>query len=163
MIPAIQGATIVSVQAAERRQVRVNGQMINNQTGLPQPIPALDICDVNVTLTHGTSNDRVRVEVWMPLKDATSTRFNDRFQATGGGGFVAGTFGNAMAPQVAVGFASASTDAGIPANSSATTVLNNAQLLDNFSRLSVHEMALVGKALVEAFYGRAPNFSYWNG
>lgn len=59
--PTIAGATVVSVQAAERRGVVVATTMMTD-TG-PQPVPALDICDVNVTLSHGTSGDMVRVEV----------------------------------------------------------------------------------------------------
>lgn len=65
--------------------------------------------------------------------------------------------------QVAAGFAASSTDAGIPAGTSMAGVIANQQLYQNFQSLSVHEMALVGKDLVRQFYGRAPNFSYWNG
>lgn len=42
-------------------------------------------------------------------------------------------------------------------------VIQNQQLYQNFQSLSVHEMALVGKDVVRQFYGRAANFSYWNG
>lgn len=59
--PTIPGVTIVSIQGAERRGVVVNTTMMTDNG--PQPVPALDICDVNVTLSHGTSGDRVRVEV----------------------------------------------------------------------------------------------------
>lgn len=99
--PTVPGATVVSVQAAERRGVTVATTMMTDAG--PQPVPPLDICDVNVTLSHGLAGDMVRVEVWMPLNN-----FTGRYQATGGGGFVAGTFGQAMAPQVAVGFAAVS-------------------------------------------------------
>lgn len=42
-------------------------------------------------------------------------------------------------------------------------VIGNQQLYQNFQSLSVHEMALVGKEMVRQFYGRAAQFSYWNG
>lgn len=67
------------------------------------------------------------------------------------------------AEQVAAGFAASSTDAGIPPGTSMAGVVANAQLYQNFQSLSVHEMALVGKDIVRQFYGRAANFSYWNG
>lgn len=60
--PTIPGATVVSIQAAQRRGVVVAGTTLMTDTG-PRAVPALDICDVNVTLSHGTSADRVRVEV----------------------------------------------------------------------------------------------------
>lgn len=59
--PTIPGVTVVSVQAAARRGVVVNTSMMTANG--PQRVPPLDICDVNVTLSHGTSGDRVRVEV----------------------------------------------------------------------------------------------------
>ncbi|KAI1344217.1 feruloyl esterase B [Xylariaceae sp. FL0016] len=159
--PEVSGASVVSITAAERRGV----QMAFSTT-------SLDICDVNVTLTHGTANDKVRIEVWMPLEG-----WNGRFQGTGGGGFIAGTFGIAMAPAVADGYAAASTDAGLATTfdgksnspngssnaASGTALGTNTQLLTNFASLSYHEMAIVGKALTKSFYGNAPSFSYWNG
>lgn len=166
--PSVPNATVVSIQAAERRNVTVSngfgmgggGGVGAGGMGFGAPaIPPLDICDVNVTLTHGTANDTVRVEVWLPL-----TNWNGRFQGTGGGGFIAGTFGGTMAPQVAAGFSAASTDAGLsPASFDGSGIAFNDQLMTNFAFLSVHEMALVGKAVTQQFYGTGPRFSYWNG
>lgn len=59
--PTIPGVTVVSIQAARRQGVVVNTTLMGDNG--PQQVPALDICDVNVTLSHGTSGDRVRVEV----------------------------------------------------------------------------------------------------
>lgn len=155
--PTIPNATVVSIQAAERRNFTAPAGGVPG-TGAT-PLPPLNFCDVNVTLTHGTANDSVRIEVWMPL-----TGWNGRFQGTGGGGFIPGTFGGTLAPQVAVGFSAASTDAGLhPASFDGSGIMFTDQLMTNFAFLSVHEMALVGKAMSQQFYGTAPKFSYWNG
>lgn len=59
--PTIPGVTVVQIQAARRTGVVVNTTLMGDNGA--QRVPPLDICDVNVTLSHGTSGDRVRVEV----------------------------------------------------------------------------------------------------
>lgn len=39
----------------------------------------------------------------------------------------------------------------------------NFPLLYNFATLSIHDMAFVGKAITQQYYGRAPKYSYFNG
>lgn len=161
--PTIPSARVISLQAAERRNFTApRGGGGGGPPGAgagAAPLPALNFCDVNVTLTHG--NDSVRIEVWLPLLPGA---WNGRFQGTGGGGFIPGTFGGALAPQVAAGFAAASTDAGLrPASFDGSGIAFTNQTRINFAFLSVHEMALVGKAVAAQFYGVAPRFSYWNG
>lgn len=63
--PTIPGVTVVQIQAARRQGVVVNTTLMGDNG--PQRVPPLDICDVNVTLSHGTSGDRVRVEVCRSL------------------------------------------------------------------------------------------------
>lgn len=178
--PDVPGASVVSIQSAERRNFSLPS--FGGPGGPPgggggATAARLNFCDVNVTLTHGDTGDRVLIEVWLPLSG-----WNGRFLGTGGGGFVAGTFGQAMAPQVADGFAAASTDAGLDQSGSfdgrgvfggdvditalvenRTTLGKSEQLFLNFAHLSVHEMAVVGKAVTEAFYGQPPRASYWSG
>lgn len=42
---------------------------------------SVDICDVEVYLTHGDAGDAVRFTIWLPLSG-----WNGRWQGTGGGG-----------------------------------------------------------------------------
>jgi feruloyl esterase len=149
--PAVPGANIIDFSARE-----VQGLQVPSFTGQLVTVPAF--CGVNITVTHGNAGDRVRTEVWMPLEG-----WNRRFQGTGGGGYIAGTFGQAMAPEVANGYAAASTDAGVVASANGTTMNTSRQLLVNFASLSVHEMAIIGKDVVRQFYGMPAMFSYWNG
>lgn len=39
----------------------------------------------------------------------------------------------------------------------------NFPLLYNFASLSIHDMTLIGKAITQQYYGRAPKYSYFNG
>ena len=151
--PDVPGASVISFAAAEARNISLVDMF-------GQPLPTVNICDVNVTLTHGNAGDRVRVEIWMPLD---KTEWNGRFQGTGGGGFVAGFFASGMGPAVAQGYAAGSTDAGLNTSFTTTELDFEDQDLRNFASLSVHEMAVVGKAVSAQYFGRPVDFSYWNG
>ncbi|CAK7236715.1 hypothetical protein SBRCBS47491_009732 [Sporothrix bragantina] len=155
--PTVANATVVAMQSMPMTAVPV--RMANGT------VMSLSFCDVNVTLTHGNTGDRVRIQTWLPL---TQADWNGRFQATGGSGFEAGLFAAALGPAVAQGYAASSTDAGVgttgsfPVQNNATAALTM-QLLTNFGSLSVHEMAVVGKALVQQLYGQPANKSYFTG
>ncbi|GAB1218257.1 hypothetical protein ATERTT37_007510 [Aspergillus terreus] len=123
------------------------------------------ICEVNVTLTHHSEEDNVLIQVWLP-----QTGWNGRFQATGGGGYATGQNRTYLEPAVALGYAAAQTDGGHVENtrSPASWALNDqgqvdSTLLLNFASRSLHDMAVVGKAVTRSFYGKAPRYSYWNG
>jgi Tannase and feruloyl esterase len=163
--PQLADARVVSVTAATRP-----GGTFAFPSNPPNPAPRPIIgvpayCGITVVLTHPGLDDRVRVEVWLPL-----TGWNGRFQATGGGGFVAGQFARYLAPAVKGGYAAASTDAGVSTSGSRppSWALDhsgnvNQGLLTNFAFRSAHEMAQVGKQLTTGFYGRPVAYSYWNG
>ncbi len=163
--PQLPGARVVSVSAGTRA-----GGTFTFPPNPPNPTPAPvagipAYCDITVVLTHPGVDDRVRIEVWLPL-----TGWNGRFQATGGGGFVAGQFDRYLARAIRDGYAAASTDAGVSPNGSRppSWALDrsgnvNQGLLTNFASRSVHEMAQVGKQLTAGFYGQRVAYSYWNG
>ncbi|EPQ26189.1 uncharacterized protein PFL1_06125 [Pseudozyma flocculosa PF-1] len=151
--PSIAGATVVDVQTAERTNVTLSR--------------TIRFCEVNVTLTHGTADDRVLISTWLPADDL----WNGRFLGTGGGGYIAGRFAGELAPAIARGFAASSTDAGVGSANDGEFILKtdgsdqvNRDLLVNFAHRSIHEMTLTGKHLTRQYYGSKRRlYSYWTG
>ncbi|MBP8256985.1 MAG: tannase/feruloyl esterase family alpha/beta hydrolase [Opitutaceae bacterium] len=123
--------------------------------------PSGSHCVVSATVTHPPADDRVKVQVSLPLQG-----WNGRFRGTGGGGFYGGNPKNLPGP-LALGYAVAMTDTGHDGGS-ANFALDvegrlNWQLIRDNAYLGIHDMTVVGKALVKAFYGRLPGRSYFVG
>ncbi|MEV6072288.1 tannase/feruloyl esterase family alpha/beta hydrolase [Nocardia sp. NPDC052001] len=161
-IPAPDGATVESLTA---RNVPTGTFQVPGSPplgGYPVPdVPAH--CEVTVTLTHPSANDHATVQVWLP-----ESGWNGRFQAVGGAAYAAGNIGG-VATAVKQGYAAATTDAGVDTTGLDTTWgLNsagqvNTALLENFASRSVHELAIVGKQVVNNVYDQAASYAYWNG
>jgi hypothetical protein len=118
-------------------------------------------CRVTASVTHPPAGDRVRIFIGLPLSN-----WNGRFQGVGGGGFSGGSANAVIAP-TAQGYAAGSTDTGHE-GSSGSFVLDstgrlNWQLFRDNAYLGIHEMTTTAKALLEAFYGKPANRSYFNG
>ena len=118
-------------------------------------------CRVTVSVTHPPSGDRVKVFIGLPV-----TNWNGRFQGNGGGGFSGGSAGSLRGP-VAHGYAAGATDTGHEGGSGSFALdadgrLNWQSIRDN-AHLGIHDMTVVGKALTQAFYGKAPRYSYFVG
>ena len=116
---------------------------------------------ITAIVTHPPATDRVTVWVALPLKN-----WNGRFQGNGGGGFVGGSAGSLRGP-VTQGFAAAATDTGHEGGSGSFALDENGRqnwqaIIDN-AYLGIHEMTVVGKALTQAYYGKAPRYSYFVG
>ena len=67
-----------------------------------------------------------------------------------------------MADALRRGYATSSTDTG-HVGGSASFALGHPEKLIDFAYRSEHEMAVKAKAIINAFYGSAPKYSYWNG
>ncbi|OCT49142.1 putative tannase [Cladophialophora carrionii] len=159
--PTIPGATVISIQS----QHLPNASVLASPPLLNTNVTGLDICSVDIVLSHRDANDTVKVKVWLP-----STGWNGRFLGTGGSGYAAGFFELSLAPVVTLGYAAASTDAGLSGEpyTPAAWALDgqgnvDKALLLNFASRSVHDMAVAGKAIATQYYGREPHHSYWNG
>ncbi|OAL52499.1 tannase and feruloyl esterase [Pyrenochaeta sp. DS3sAY3a] len=139
----------------------------------------LNFCQVKVYLTHQSPdhvsatnsdpNDKVLVEVWLPL---TREEWNGRFQATGGGGYVTGAFAALLEPAIRGGWAATSTDGGHSAERAAVVdaswMLNkdkslNWNLIHNFASRSLVDQIRIGKSITEQYFKQKPHHSYWNG
>ncbi len=80
----------------------------------------------------------------------------------GGGGFVGSVNSAGMTKAVREGYATASTDTG-HSGGSGSFALGHPEKVADFAYRAVHETAVEAKALIAAFYGRAPRLSYWEG
>lgn len=99
------------------------------------------------------------------------TAWNERFEMVGNGGW-AGTISTAAVDAaVRNGYASTSTDTGHSARKepgaifalpSAENPYASRKVIDH-GYLSVHETALLAKKAIQAYYGKAPLYSYWVG
>lgn len=123
--------------------------------------PSNGWCRVTATVTHPPAGDRVKVFIALPV-----TNWNGRFQGTGGGGFLGGSPAALRGP-VSQGFAAGATDTGHEGGSGkfaldANGRLNWQLIVDN-AYLGIHDMTVVGKALTQAFYGKAARYSYFVG
>ena len=118
-------------------------------------------CRVTATVTHHAGIDKVKVFVGLPMKG-----WNGRFQGTGGGGFSGGS-PNGLRQPLTLGYAAGATDTGHEGGSGSFALDANGRLNWHLIRdnayLGIHEMTVAGKALTEAFYGKTPRYSYFNG
>jgi len=108
-----------------------------------------------------TSDSDIQIEVWLP-----TANWNGRFQAGGGAAgansAVAGGINfPALANSIRGGYATAGTDNGHQGATLAFAAGHPEKLID-FGYRATHEMTVKAKAIVEAFYGRGPTYSYWN-
>ena len=139
---------------------------------LQPALTGLSFCQVKVYITHQGTNDKVLIEVWLPL---THEEWNGRFQATGGAGFETGMFGGHLGEAIQGGWAAVSTDGGSGSDDlsrirdgswalkDSTTGTLDWNLLHNFASRSLIDQINIGKIITELYYGKAPHHSYWNG
>ncbi|MDZ4067514.1 MAG: tannase/feruloyl esterase family alpha/beta hydrolase, partial [Tabrizicola sp.] len=123
-------------------------------------------CRVQVTARPDQSE--IHYEVWMPI----ASKWNGRFFGVGAGGF-GGDILYASAPTFALGGLSGAMDAGYAAMASdyghrssmmdLTWAAGNPQQVADFGYRAVHVSTKGAKLLTAKFYGRKPNYSYWNG
>lgn len=113
-------------------------------------------CRVAATLKP-TSDSDIKIEVWLPVSG-----WNGKFQAVGNGGWAGTISYQAMAEALRRGYATTSTDTG-HAGAGGSFALGHPEKFIDFAYRSEHEMTVKAKAIVNAFYGSAPTYSYWNG
>ena len=115
-------------------------------------------CRVAATLTP-SSDSNINIEVWLP-----SEGWNGKYRAVGNGGWAGSISYGAMSDALRSGYATSSTDTGHTGNGGdARFALGHPEKLIDFAYRSVHELALKGKAIIEAFYGTPARYSYWHG
>ena len=115
-------------------------------------------CRVAAVNRPSTDSD-IKFEVWMP-----TANWNSKFMGVGNGGMAGSISYASMAAAITRGYATSSTDTGHEGpNNDGSYALGHREKVIDFGYRAVHEMTLVAKIIIAAYYGRAPTFSYWNG
>jgi len=110
-------------------------------------------CEVHGVLKP-TDVSVIHFEVWLP-----AANWNGRLEGVGNGG-LAGTISfGPMATALRNRYASASTDTGHTAEEPRAWLQNSDRLID-YSYRSLHLTTVAAKAIINAYYGKAPEYSY---
>ena len=156
-VPCAQLATIALPEATVTAAEEVPAGEYAPPAGPRQTnLPAF--CRVALTVSP-----QIRIEVWLP-KEA----WNGRYRGEGGGGYAGQVSYGGLAEGIRLGYATASTDTGHPASAGGSFALMpdgrlNEQLIGDFAERSLRELAIKAKAVIKAYYGDGPKYSYWNG
>jgi len=158
--PSCEGLSALALAdtSITRTQVVPAGSFVAPGTDAPTPpfsrLPAF--CRVSATLSPTPDSD-IKIELWLPLAG-----WNGKFEVVGNGGWAGKISYDWLAAALQEGYATASTDTG-HAEANASFALGHPEKVIDFAYRAVHEMTAKAKAILAAFYGRAPRFSYFTG
>jgi feruloyl esterase len=143
--------TITAVEFVAAGAARPGG---GGRGGAAAPLPAH--CRLAATLTP-SADSHIEMELWLPTET-----WNGKFLAVGNGGWAGSISFDAMASGLRRGYATASNDTGHKGASAAFAVGHPEKLVD-FAYRAMHEMVVESKAIIQAFYRRGPQLSYYQG
>jgi len=128
----------------------------------PKPEPAIADLPAFCRVV-GTTRPAIQFEVWLPLKS-----WNGKFQGVGNGGTGGFISYRAMALALRRGYATASTDTGhvnTPYGNGfdSSWALHRPDLVADYGYRSLHVTTVNGKQIVQAFYGKSAEHSYYVG
>jgi feruloyl esterase len=105
-----------------------------------------------------SADSYIRFEVWLP-----AAGWNEKFLGVGNGGF-AGSIGyNGMAANLRRGYATAATDTGHEGDAEdASWAFQHPEKVTDFGYRGLHLTTENAKALIQAFYSKAPAHSYFD-
>jgi feruloyl esterase len=146
--------TVAQVVPAGQFSAPAEGQAKGKGANAYADLP--EFCRVAATIKPTNDSD-IKVEVWLPARG-----WNGNFQGVGNGGWAGVISYRELGDALRGGYATASTDTG-HIGGRGTFALDHPEKLIDFGWRSEHEMTVKAKAVIQAFYGRAPKLSYWNG
>jgi feruloyl esterase len=131
-------------------------QQPNTSRGNRAPMQVPAFCRVTGVIRPTPDSD-IKFEVWMP-----SQNWNGKFNGVGNGGFAGAIGYGGLAAALRAGFATAATDTGHEAGGTdARWALHHPQKIVDFAYRAIHLTAVIGKAIVQRYYGAAPRWSYF--
>ncbi len=155
--------TITEVEFVTKRPIEEKFGIVVYGPDWKSPKSAFGQASVPVSFCRvaATVAPAIKFEVWMPLPD----KWNGKFHGVGNGALAGGINYPAMVAPLMRGYAVASTDGGheSPAPVLGDWMDGRPDLWVDFGYRAIHEMTRKAKAIVEAYYGQPPKYSYFSG
>jgi feruloyl esterase len=140
----------VKIQAATAIRPSPEYEVAKRTNWMPAVTVTVPFCRV-----RGMIDKTIGFEVWLPAN------WNGKYFASGVGGY-AGSIGySGMAPALARGYATSSTDTGHQGGGAG--FMKDRQALENYGYRGVHRMAETAKKIISIYYGNQPRKSYFSG
>lgn len=115
-------------------------------------------CRVDARISPAPGSE-IKMQVWLPQQ------WNGNFAGVGGGGFNGGLASASLGLRkpASEGYAAVATDAGHDVSAEAEWALGNPEKVVDFGHRANHMGAVVGKAIVAAYYGTPARQAYFHG
>ncbi|MDB6072406.1 MAG: hypothetical protein JWO89_46 [Verrucomicrobiaceae bacterium] len=130
------------------------GTMLVVPQAAAKNLPPLTVVKLLLNPAKGSN---INVEVCLP----DAAKWNGRFIGLGNGGAAGHINSSSLVGYAAKGFAVATTDMGTAPNSDSG--IGNPEVWKDFGYRATHLMTTTAKQVVQAYYGKSPEYSYFNG
>lgn len=151
-------ASLKSAQLADTQitfaDIVTSGDFETTSSGWLHDLP--HFCRV-AGIIRPTSDSKIRFEVWLPVEG-----WNGRMVGTGNGGFAGTFYYQQMGPYLKRGFAAVGSDAGHQAEGTDSTwAVGHPEKVKDFGWRAIHLTAERSKQIIEAYYGKPADKSYF--
>lgn len=104
-----------------------------------------------------SADSQIGFAVWMPRENWTG-----RLQGIGNGGFAGAIDRMSLTVALQAGYAAAATDTGhVASDLDGSWALGHPEKVKDYGYRAIHETALAAKAIISAYYGHGPRYSYF--
>lgn len=152
--------TITVAESLNNPEVRPSGVVVHGVWKTPKSAHGQTTVSTNFCRVAGVIDPAINFEVWMPLEG-----WNGKFNGVGNGALAGGINYPAMVAPLAQGYAVMSTDTGHQSESvvDGAWMQGHPELWDDFGYRGMHLSTRNAKSITEAYYGKAPEYSYYTG
>jgi feruloyl esterase len=144
----IEGVTVASIERDDSSTLtNPEGRVLSNLS--PRTMVKL--------VLNPVKGSHINVEIWLP----DAEKWNSRFLGLGNGGAAGRIKSLDLLGPLSGGYVAATTDMGTAPNPDSG--IGNPEVWKDFGFRATHLMTVVAKQVIRAYYGRDPEYSYFNG
>jgi feruloyl esterase len=151
---------ILVAETLNTPDVRPSGVVLHGVWKSPQSAHGQTTVSTQFCRVAGLVDPNINFEVWLPVDG-----WNGKLNGVGNGALAGGINYPAMATPISKGYAVMSTDTGHQSETivDGAWMQDHPELWDDFGYRAMHMSTRNAKDIIEAYYGKAPEYSYYTG